>query len=190
MEHVIRPVRADEWLKAKELRLAALADPAAPVAFLETTEQAEAQPDSFWQDRTARATGTGACQFIAEAPDGTWAGSVVVLIEEPGTEDFFGARIEATQGHLVGVFVRPEHRGIGLTERLFAAAVEWAWSLEPALGRVRLYVHEDNPRARGFYGKFGFVPTGRTTGPSAEEGESSASQETASHEIEMELVRP
>lgn len=183
MEHVIRPVRADEWRKAKELRLAALADPAAPVAFLETTEQAVAQPDSFWEARTARATGDGACQFVAEAADGTWVGGVVALIERAGGEDFFGDTIEADQAHLVGVFVRPEHRGIGLTERLFEAAVEWVWSLEePRIGRVRLYVHTENPRAEGFYTKFGFVRTGKSAPV--------APGDPASHDVEMEIVRP
>lgn len=184
MEHVIRPVRADEWRKAKELRLAGLADPAAPVAFLETTEQANAHPDSFWQDRTAGVTsGNGGRQFVAEGPDGTWAGSVVVLVEQAGNVDFFGVDIEAAQGHVVGVFVRPEFRGIGLTERLFESALEWAWSLEePRLERVRLYVHNQNGRAEGFYRKFGFARTGKTAPAPADQPDA--------YEVEMEFLRP
>lgn len=185
MDYVIRPVRADEWRKVKELRLAGLADPAAPVAFLETTEQAMGHPDSFWQERTAGASsGTGARQFVAEAPDGTWAGSVAVLVEQAGNVDFFGVDIDVAQGHVVGVFVSPEFRGIGLTERLFESALEWAWSLEePQLERVRLYVHNQNERAEGFYRKFGFVRTGKTVpGP--------AGQPAAAHEVEMEFPRP
>ncbi|WP_329400852.1 GNAT family N-acetyltransferase [Streptomyces melanogenes] len=184
MDHVIRPVRADEWRKAKELRLAGLKDPAAPVAFLETIEQANAYPDSFWQERTASASsGTGARQFVAEGPDGTWAGAVVVLVEQAGNVDFFGVDIEAAQGHVVGVFVRAEFRGIGLTERLFESALEWAWSLEePRLERVRLYVHNQNERAEGFYRKFGFVRTGKTApGPAGLPD---------THEVEMEFLRP
>ncbi|MBB1246684.1 hypothetical protein GL263_24485 [Streptomyces durbertensis] len=38
----IRPVRPEEWPQVKELRLAALRDPAAPIAFLETYEEAAA----------------------------------------------------------------------------------------------------------------------------------------------------
>src|SRR4051794_16762229 len=45
MDYVIRAVRAGEWRLAKELRLAALQDPAAPVAFLETYEQALERSD-------------------------------------------------------------------------------------------------------------------------------------------------
>ncbi|MGW0395218.1 GNAT family N-acetyltransferase [Streptomyces sp. NPDC003042] len=162
-EHVIRPVRAGEWEKVKELRISALRDPAASVAFLETVEAAEGRPDAFWQERTAGAAeGRWIRQFIAEAPDGTWNGNVVVLVEEAGSTGIFDEAIEVHQGHLVGVFVRPGQRGTGLTEALFEAAVEWAWSLEePALERVRLFVHEDNPRAAAFYRRFGFAESGR-----------------------------
>ncbi len=181
MDHVIRPVRADEWRKVKELRLASLADPAAPVAFLDTLESASAQPDEFWQERARNAQGPSVRQFVAEGPDGAWAGNVVVIVEAEGADDVFGNRVASPQAHIVGVFVRPEFRGIGLTERLFAAALEWAWALEePRVNRVRLLVHEDNPRARGFYRKAGFVPTGFTAVLTDDGG----------RDLEMEILRP
>ncbi|MCP3821012.1 GNAT family N-acetyltransferase [Streptomyces sp. A3M-1-3] len=183
MEHVIRAVRAEEWPRVRELRIAALEDPAAPVAFLETREQAVARPDSFWQKRTAGAShGRDSRQFVAEGPDGTWDGSVVVLVEEAGTRGFFGEEIPVAQAHLVGVFVRPEQRGSGLTHALFDAAVHWAWSLEePRMARVRLYVHERNERAQGFYRKFGFVRTGESV---------PVSGDPAALELELALARP
>ncbi|MFE5771819.1 GNAT family N-acetyltransferase [Streptomyces sp. NPDC056485] len=182
-QYVMRAVRADEWEKVKELRLAALKDPAAPVAFLETLEQAEARADEFWQDRAKRAShGRAAQQFVAEAPGGEWVGSVTVLVEEDGIADFFERAVEQTQGHLVGVYVRPEQRGSGLTERLFAAALEWAWALEgPALERVRLFVHEDNARAAAFYRRFRFRPSGHVVPVPADPG---------SKEFEYVLPRP
>ncbi|MFG2294192.1 GNAT family N-acetyltransferase [Streptomyces sp. NPDC048603] len=176
-QHVIRAVRADEWQKIKDLRIAALEDPAAPIAFLETVEQAAEKPDSFWQDRAAGAShGRSARQFVAEAEDGSWDGSVVMLVEEAGEADYFGEVMDRHQGHLVGVYVRPEHRGNGLAGALFEAALEWAWSLEaPTLERVRLYVHERNERAAAFYRRVGFEPTGRVVpmpgDPSAKERE-------------------
>lgn len=166
MAYLIRPVQTDEWLKAKELTLAALSDPVAPVAFATTLEDVAGQPDSFWQQRAERAShGTAARQFIAEGQDGGWAGTVVVLIERPGDNDFFGKPIRAPQAHLVGVFVRAENRGSGLIEQLFEAATKWAWSLEdPVVGRVRLFVHDENRRAAAFYRRFGFAATGVTVG--------------------------
>ncbi|MEU3504689.1 GNAT family N-acetyltransferase [Streptomyces hundungensis] len=182
MQHVIRPVRADEWRKLKELRLAALADPAAPVAFMDTWQNASAQPDSFWQERAERASqGNSVRQFVAEGPDGEWAGTVAVLVEAEGADDIFGARVDTAQAHLVGVFVRQEFRGTGLTELLFEGALEWAWSLEePRLHRARLFVHEDNPRAQAFYRKAGFVATGVTA----------LLSEDGRHDLELEIGRP
>ena len=128
--YVIRAVRADEWPAAKELRLAALRDPVAYLAFLETYEEGVARPDSFWKERTAGAAdgADSAQQIIAEGPDGRWVGMLTVLVEEPGTTDWAGFPVERKQGHVVGVFVLPEERGSGLTDVLFDAALEWSWA--------------------------------------------------------------
>ncbi|MFF5407714.1 GNAT family N-acetyltransferase [Streptomyces misionensis] len=159
-DYVVRAIRPEEWEKVKELRLDALRDPAAPLAFLESYEEAAAKADLFWQDRAA-GSGEGsltAQQFIAEAPDGSWAGSLTVLMEEPGTEDWAGYTIERRQGHVVGVYVRPGHRGNGLIKSLLDAGVDWAW--RRGAERVRLLVHEDNSRAQGAYRKAGFGASG------------------------------
>ncbi|WP_324604322.1 GNAT family N-acetyltransferase, partial [Streptomyces sp. NRRL F-5126] len=180
MDHVIRAVRAEEWEKVKELRLLALRDPAAPIAFLDTYERSLKEPDSFWMQRAAGRPGA-ARQFIAEAPDGSWSGTVTLLVEEAGSIDFMETVIQQRQGHVVGVFVRADQRGAGLLGRLMAAALDWAWSLDgPPLERVRLYVHERNPRAQAAYRKAGFAPTGLlvpfATDPSAKEVEMAVSR--------------
>ncbi|MGW6057318.1 GNAT family N-acetyltransferase [Streptomyces sp. NPDC055189] len=157
-----RPIRAHEWPEVKNLRLMALQDPAAPIAFLDTYEQAAAQPDSFWQERAEGASGgTRVRQFVTEDRAGAWSGTVTVLVEDAGSDDVFGGTVQERQAHLVGVFVRPEHRGSGAIDALFEAAVEWAWSVAE-VARVRLYVHEDNARAEGFYRRYGFVRSGKT----------------------------
>jgi GNAT superfamily N-acetyltransferase len=162
--HVFRSIRPEEWRQVRELRLDALRDPVAHLAFLETYEDAAAKSDAFWQDRTAgAAVGVGERQqIVAVGDDGVWAGSVTVLVEEAGVRDPFGMVVERNQGHLVGVFVRPEYRGsgAGVTRALFDAALAWSW--ESGLDRVRLFVHEKNGRAEAFYRKAGFVPTGET----------------------------
>jgi RimJ/RimL family protein N-acetyltransferase len=164
MRFTIRGVRAEDWPLVKELRLVALQDPVAAIAFLETHEQAAAQPDEFWQGRTGTAAeGTTVRQFIAEDGAGRWLGTVTVLVEVPGVPDYFGYTPDIAQTQVVGVFVRPEARGTGVTPALFDAAVAWSWELaEPPVQRVRLYVHEDNARAQAFYEKAGFKRTGNT----------------------------
>lgn len=180
-DYVVRAIRPDEWPAVKRLRLDALRDPAAAIAFLETYEDALDRPDSFYRERAERSADEGgtARQFIAEAPDGTWAGTVTVLLEEAGTTDWAGYPVERRQGHVVGVFVRPEHRGNGLIEALFDAGVAWAW--ERGAERARLIVHEDNARAQGAYRKTGFAPSGVVVAFSKDEGEK---------ELEFVLERP
>ncbi|MFF4589300.1 GNAT family N-acetyltransferase [Streptomyces sp. NPDC001388] len=159
---VVRGIRAAEWESVKAFRLMALRDPAAPLAFVETYEDAAERPDSFWQDRASGSgeKGLGARQFVAEADGGEWVGSVTVLVEEAGSVDWAGYPVERRQGHVVGVYVRPEWRGGRVTRELFEAGVEWAW--KTGLERVRLLVHERNLRAQGAYRKVGFVPSGVT----------------------------
>lgn len=184
MDYVIRPVReAGEWPRVKELRLAALRDPLADIAFLETYEKALPQPDSFWQERTDRAVAGGDVrQFVAEAPDGRWVGSVTGIVERAGAEAHFAPSPEVDQVHAVGVFVRPEARGTGVAQELFTAVLDWAWSLtEPRAEQVRLFVHERNGRAEALYAKAGFVRSGVTMGPPGD---------PAAKEYEMVAVRP
>ncbi|MET9731478.1 GNAT family N-acetyltransferase [Streptomyces sp. NPDC006458] len=171
MSYQVRSIRADEWPAARRLRLTALQDPVAHLAFLETYEQAMARPDAFWQERAVGAAegATGRQQIIAEGPDGEWVGTLTVLIEEAGSTDWAGFPVERKQGHVVGVFVKADCRGIGLTEVLFAAGLDWAWA--QGVERVRLIVHEENTRAQAFYRKIGFVPSGVIVPLSAASGE-------------------
>ncbi|OON78917.1 GNAT family N-acetyltransferase [Streptomyces tsukubensis] len=182
----MRTVRADEWRQVRELRLDALRDPIAHLAFMETYETAVAQPDSFWRERTAgSADGAAAArQYVAEeAGTGRWVGSVTVLLQEAGGEDAFGdGAVARSQAHIVGVFVRPEFRGGRVAAALFDAAVAWAWSIE-RVERVRLHVDERNTRAESFYRKAGFLPTGVTL-PTPD------ADATGAREREYVMVRP
>jgi len=150
----------------RELRLAALADPAADVAFNETYARAAVQDDDFWRRRAEQGVQGGFAEtFIAEDDLGHWLGSVTVLDE--------GRAVQ-----VVGVYVRPEYRGTGVSAALFAAVEGWA--LERADAEcLRLHVHERNVRAEGFYRRQGFERTGAFVGdPKAPEFR------------EYEMVRP
>ncbi|NLU70995.1 GNAT family N-acetyltransferase [Streptomyces sp. HNM0574] len=156
MTYLIRAVRAEDWRELKDLRLAALADPAAPVAFTEPYAKAVAQSDEFWRRRAAQGDRGRVAQTFVGEPAGAdsaagvarWAGMVTVLVEKDSVD-------------VVGVYVRPEHRGTGLAGQLFAAAEEWARPLRRiGVRRMRLHVHEDNPRAEALYRRLGYVRTG------------------------------
>jgi len=157
------------------MRLEALQDEAAPMAFLETYAEAAARPETFWQERAAgAASGTAVAQFAAITEAGEWVGSATGLREEAGATDWAGQPIEHDQVHVVGVWVHPAHRGAGLLGRLVEQITAWA---ERDVTRLRLLVHEDNALAQAAYRKLGFVPTGVTVPLSA------------GVEIEMELRR-
>ncbi|MFD3664720.1 GNAT family N-acetyltransferase [Streptomyces sp. NPDC058659] len=187
MDYSIRTPRADEWEQAREIRLAALQDPVAHLAFLDTYEAAVERPDDLWREWSERASVSGdgsVRQFVAERSDGSWAGTITLLVERPSEEARFGEPAKVEQTHIVGVYVRPEARGAGVIDALFRAGVEWSWTLsEPVVERVRLYVHEDNARAAAFYRRFGFVASGARV--TLESGVSAGAEE-----VEYELPRP
>ena len=168
-QYDVRPVHAHEWREIRDLRLRALSDEAAPMAFLESSAEAAARPDAFWQDRAQGSSveagpGAGARQFVAVTGDGDWAGTAVALVERAGDADFEGAVVDRPGGHVVGVYLCPEHRGRGVLGDLFRAVTEWL--REIGLDHVRLYVHAENARAQRAYEKSGFRPTGtRISGP-------------------------
>jgi GNAT superfamily N-acetyltransferase len=147
MRYDIRLVEPDEWRKSKELRLAALLDPVSAVAFERSYAEESVFSDETWQQR---ASGTGAQQFVVVSSgqgDGEWVGMLAVVVERP---DYLSIN---------AVYLRPEARGTGLAEKLFAAAIAWVWD---RTDRVYLWVHQDNGRAEAFYRRFGFTRTGRT----------------------------
>ena len=152
--YTVRPVRAHEWQEARALRLAALSDDAAPVAFLQTHEAVAAYPDKLWQERVRSSSvdagdNAGARQFVAVHADGTWVGSVVALVDAVETP---------AASNVVAVYVRPDHRGLGVLQRLMEEAA--GWLRERGLGEARLHVHAENIRAQRSYRKAGFAPTG------------------------------
>lgn len=170
----VRRVRPEEWQRVRDLRLDAVRDPAASIAFLHSYEAEAAHPDEFWQNRAAGgAEGDAVAQFVAESA-GEWIGTLSVLRREPGSQDHHGRPVQTPRADVVGVYVRPEHRGQGVVDALLEAGAEWVRGLGG--NSLALDVHVENVRAQAAYRRAGFADTGlRFTG---------------SIGAEMEMARP
>ncbi|MFT4214175.1 MAG: GNAT family N-acetyltransferase [Microbacterium sp.] len=162
---VVRRVAASEWPLVRELRIEALHDPAAAVAFLGSAANAGRQPDAFWQRRTREAAGGPAtAQFLAANLAGDVVGTATVLRRAAGEVDHLDRVLDADRADVVGVYVRPVARGSGAIDALLDACADWARQCGDA--GLTLDVHVDNARARRAYERCGFADTGaRMTGP-------------------------
>jgi GNAT superfamily N-acetyltransferase len=163
MTYTVRPVHEHEWQQVRDLRLRALRDEAASIAFSDTYAGASVQPDAYWQERTSRASleagdSASARQFVALDATGEWVGSAVALLEVWGEKDYLGEIVERDGGAVVGVYVDPAHRGAGVIHQLLDAAADWVRA--HGLDRLRLHVHAENSRAQRAYERAGFLPTG------------------------------
>ncbi|MFD4324828.1 GNAT family N-acetyltransferase [Nocardioides sp. NPDC058538] len=155
----VRRVHADEWQSIRELRLEALRDPIAHLAYLERLEDALQRPDSYWRDQAqTAAAGTAVGKFVAVDDHGELAGTVTALVTAPGEPDYIGETSPHLRGALVGVYVRPAQRGGGVLQALVSETE--AWLQEIGVQQVRLHVNEHNVRAQGAYRKCGYVDTG------------------------------
>ncbi len=148
MQVRLRRVVEDDWSLLRDVRLEMLRD--TPLAYLETLADAEPRTEEEWRFRSNRgSTGPTELALAAEDPERPdhWVGYLACFVDSPG------------QGHVVSVYVAPAHRGTGLAGRMLDGVVEWGRG-EAGLDRLHLYVHEDNPRARAFYRRYGFTETG------------------------------
>ncbi len=156
----VRRVRLHEWREVRDLRIEAVGDPDASIAFLTTTAEELARGDDFWRARTAGAAmGESGAQFVAIV-DEAWVGSATVLLREPGSRNHLGEVVAVRRADVVGVYLSPAHRGRGILGELFAAVAEW--SSAQGVDALMLDVHTENARARAAYGRIGFTPTGVT----------------------------
>jgi GNAT superfamily N-acetyltransferase len=150
----VRRIRADDWESARVLRLEALKDPVAHLAFLETVEQAAARVDEEWITRASTMSeGDSGAQFLAER-DGELIGSLAVIIRRAGVADYFDRVPETDLPTVVGVYVGPSARGLGVIDALLAAAADWSRSRGDDV--LTLDVHESNTPAIRSYERNGF----------------------------------
>ena len=141
----VRQLQAGEWATLRTVRLAALAD--APEAFGSTMARELAFGEAEWRDRAATAP-----NFIAWNEDEP-VGLVTVICRQ--NDDGTGSPAE---WELVSMWVSPDARGSGAADLLVATV---AGVVRAGSGQeVTLWVADGNDRARAFYLRAGFRPTG------------------------------
>ena len=139
---VVDRVREASWRTYRDVRLAALID--SPRAFWATYAEASQRTDEEWRERCATAGPTWLA-FDEGRPVGTvglWHAE-----EQPADEVF-----------LVGMWVATVARGTSAATTLVGTAL--AHAAASGWRRVLLDVAHENARARRFYTRMGFHPTG------------------------------
>lgn len=146
----VRRVSAQEWEQIRAIRLEMLAD--TPGAYITTLEEAKSFDDSVWIERAEKGS-IGSIQatflgFHDEAP----VAMAVGLRKRRFRQDILV---------IVSVYVSPTQRGTSLASDLMGSVEEWGstWNA-PASS---LWVAETNERARAFYARLGYQPTGDRT---------------------------
>lgn len=133
----VRRLSADDWAELRDARLSALAE--APYAFSSTLARERDFTEQTWRERA----GSGRT-FAA------WDGEAIVGLATGLPED--------GRWHLVGMWVSPKVRGSGVADELVTAVCDLA--RQSGFTSVTLWVTEVNGRARAFYRRLGFGPTG------------------------------
>ena len=144
----IRRAHPDEWATVRDVRLAALAD--TPDAFASTLSREARRSEPQWRSRIR--TWPWFLAWRAGAP----AGLVAAVPDQPAS----GPPATGRRGwHLVSMWVSPQARGGGVADLLVGAVLDYAAAA--GAPRVTLWVALGNARARAFYRRMGFAPTGR-----------------------------
>ena len=138
----VRPGRPEDIDALRAIRLEALGD--APDAFGDTLELASRWSEELWREKASSWN-----YYLAEV-DGRVVGmaSGASNDQHPGTSWLFA------------MYVTPAQRGTGVAVALVDRVSTWA--VARGTDALYLYVAHAVPRARAFYLKAGFVPTGTT----------------------------
>jgi len=143
----VRRILPDEWQVYRQVRLTALAE--APYAFMSTLEREQGFGEDIWRQRLGSPT---AATFLAWR-DGQPAGTATGKVDDSADE-----YAVPSAWQLVGMWVDPRARGLGVADELVDTVAGHAMA-EGAASLV-LWVTEVNDRARAFYKRMGFLPTG------------------------------
>jgi GNAT superfamily N-acetyltransferase len=137
---LVRRATADDAAALREIRLLALSDE--PDAFGSTYVESSRYPASRWAEMAAH-----------------W-NYYLAIVDEEVVGMASGGRFDPRPSArwLYGMFVRPVHRGTGVSEALVHAVADWTRAERVAT--LGLHVTTSVSRACAFYAKLGFVPDG------------------------------
>jgi GNAT superfamily N-acetyltransferase len=138
----IRLCGIDDWENLRAIRLEALAD--TPDAYGSTYDESVRWSDAQWKNAASTRL-----YYFAERD-----GRVVGMISGGYNDAHPGTR------WLYGMYVTPSERGTGTAALLVRSIGEWARS--HGVSEVYLHVTTSVSRARAFYEKVGFRPTGES----------------------------
>lgn len=148
MDIQIRKLQPAEWEKLAQLRLEGVTN--SPTAFGVTAEDVLARTEQLWREQLETALAEkGRVTLFAEV-GGVVAGMMAIYWEE-------GVRMRHI-AHLVGVYVKEEYRGQGVSDALLQALIAKARELGKV--KIELDVTAGNARALKFYEKYGFQKIG------------------------------
>jgi ribosomal protein S18 acetylase RimI-like enzyme len=150
----VRQLVTADWAELRAARLAALAE--APYAFGSTFAREEAFTEDVWRTRAGSGRTFGA--FGGAMMVGLATGLPLQNHAGDGHAADGDGDGSGPDWHLVGMWVAPACRGHGVADRLVGAVC--AQAKQAGAGAVTLWVTEVNDRARLFYQRLGFAPTG------------------------------
>jgi len=143
---IIRPLSYADGGVYKQVRLAALRD--SPTAFSSSFETASLAPDSYFAERADfQADNFTLGAFSADTLVGTSGGIV-----EPETK-------RKHIGHIVGMWVRPDHRRQGIARSLLGRTIEQLRQV-PDITTLQITVTASNTAAHALYTDVGFQEWG------------------------------
>ena len=158
----IRRLAPSDWTLLREVRLASLAD--SPEAFGSTYARELAFDEAEWRRRARSGawyvaaddwSGDGSDDRPGDGSDGRSDHSAAGIVA-----GYHDAESSEQRRDLIAMWVAPQARGTGLAADLVGAVVCWART--EGATELTLGVAEGNDRARAFYLRCGFVPTGES----------------------------
>ena len=173
----VRRVMPEEWVTLRSIRLTALRE--SPRSFLSTLEREAGMDEHEWRER-ARSIAwflawrdgrpVGIAGGSPGRPSGGSGGSsgedrasagreqrASAGGEERASADASG-RAPGNERRVISMWVDPSARGTGIADALIGAVAGWARADGASI--LKLWVTDASPRARAFYRRAGFRPTG------------------------------